>query len=78
MGQQGRLARSLDWKVTQCLVRYKKEGHKDWSLPTLYEYVQRIDYSLRRIKKRQLEVTIEKGKHWVLLSAIPYHTIPCR
>lgn len=57
----GRLSRSLEFKVSQCLEDYRNEGQTDWSVATLYEYCQKTDASLRRIKKRQLEGIIEKG-----------------
>lgn len=60
-GYSGRLSRSLEYKVSQCLEDYKNEGQTDWSVATLYEYCQKSDSSLRRIKKRQLEGIIEKG-----------------
>ncbi|KAL1926328.1 hypothetical protein VTP01DRAFT_5849 [Rhizomucor pusillus] len=59
-GYSGRLSRSLEYKVSQCLEDYKNEGQTDWSVATLYEYCQKSDSSLRRIKKRQLEGIIEK------------------
>ncbi|KAI9246703.1 P-loop containing nucleoside triphosphate hydrolase protein [Phascolomyces articulosus] len=59
-GNAGRLSRSLEHRVTDCLTTYKEQGHTDWSTSTLYEYLQKTDVSLRRQKKKQLENIIEK------------------
>ncbi|KAL0075396.1 P-loop containing nucleoside triphosphate hydrolase protein [Phycomyces blakesleeanus] len=60
-GQSGRLARSLEAKIIRHLGQYKATGNPDWGLPTLLEYITRVDYSLRRLKRRQLEMTLEKA-----------------
>ncbi|KAI9008439.1 P-loop containing nucleoside triphosphate hydrolase protein [Phycomyces nitens] len=60
-GQSGRLARSLEAKIIRHLAQYKATGNPDWALPTLLEYITRVDYSLRRLKRRQLEMTLEKA-----------------
>lgn len=54
---QGRLTDN----VARCLSFYKAEGQTDWSIPTLYEYVQQSDKTMKRVKKKQLEAAIEKG-----------------
>ncbi|KAF7730849.1 hypothetical protein EC973_001367 [Apophysomyces ossiformis] len=59
-GYHGRLGRSLEHRVSNHLSQYKAEGNADWSTLALYEYLQKIDVSMRRIKKRQLETVIEK------------------
>ncbi|KAI9302445.1 P-loop containing nucleoside triphosphate hydrolase protein [Cunninghamella echinulata] len=56
----GRLSRGLEFKITKLFGEYKENGNADWSLATLYEYVQDVDSSLRRMKKRQLEQVIER------------------
>ncbi|ORZ09612.1 P-loop containing nucleoside triphosphate hydrolase protein [Absidia repens] len=59
-GSQGRLSRSLEFKVSKYFTQYKAQGNTDWSLVTLVDYVQKVDSSFRRLKKRQIEQTIEK------------------
>ncbi|KAI8379662.1 P-loop containing nucleoside triphosphate hydrolase protein [Radiomyces spectabilis] len=59
-GQYSRLSRSLEFKISRHLTDYKNAGNTDWSLFALYDYVQRVDVSLRRVKKRQIEMVIEK------------------
>ncbi|KAI7850320.1 P-loop containing nucleoside triphosphate hydrolase protein [Circinella umbellata] len=59
-GNAGRLSRSLEHRVSDCLTSYKEEGHTDWNMSTLYDYLQKKDVSLRRQKKKQLENIIEK------------------
>lgn len=54
---QGRLTDN----VARCLSYYKAEGQTDWSISTLYEYVQQSDKTMKRVKKKQLEAAIEKG-----------------
>ncbi|KAJ8658799.1 hypothetical protein O0I10_005525 [Lichtheimia ornata] len=53
---QGRLTDN----VARCLSYYKAEGQTDWSISTLYEYVQQSDKTMKRVKKKQLEAAIEK------------------
>ncbi|CAO3595416.1 unnamed protein product [Absidia cylindrospora] len=59
-GYQGRLSKSLEFKVSKYFTQYKAQGNTDWSLVTLVDYVQKVDSSFRRLKKRQIEQTIEK------------------
>jgi ribosome biogenesis ATPase len=59
-GNHNRLSRSLEHKVNNVIDLYKGEGHTDFGVFAIYEYAQKVDASLRRIKKRQLEVVIEK------------------
>ncbi|CAO3621780.1 unnamed protein product [Cunninghamella blakesleeana] len=59
-GSQGRLSRGLEFKITKYFAQYRAAGNNDWTVASLYDYVQNVDSSLRRMKKRQLEQTIEK------------------
>jgi ribosome biogenesis ATPase len=59
-GPYNRLSRSIENKILNCLDLYKSEGLKDMSLVAVQEYSLKVDSSLRRIKKRQLEMVIEK------------------
>ena len=61
-GNAGRLSRSLEHRVFDCLTSYKAQGLTDWNISTLYDYLQKSDVSLRRQKKKQLENIIEKRK----------------
>jgi response regulator of citrate/malate metabolism len=56
----GRLTKSLDHKVARLIEQYQQEGNQNISTSNLYEYIQVSDVSLRRMKKLQLEKTIEK------------------
>lgn len=56
----GRLTKSLDHKVSRLIEQYQQEGNQNVSTSNLYEYIQVSDVSLRRMKKLQLEKTIEK------------------
>jgi ribosome biogenesis ATPase len=60
-GSQGRLSRSLEFKIAKYFTQYKEQGNSDWTLASLLEYVQNVDSSLRRMKKRQIEQAIERG-----------------
>ncbi|KAM3586295.1 Ribosome biogenesis ATPase rix7 [Umbelopsis sp. WA50703] len=55
----GRLTKSLDHKVARLIEQYQQEGNQNISTSNLYEYIQVSDVSLRRMKKLQLEKTIE-------------------
>lgn len=59
-GPYNRLSRSIENKILNCLDLYKSDGHKDMTLTAVQEYSLKVDSSLRRIKKRQLEMVIEK------------------
>ncbi|KAI8092885.1 P-loop containing nucleoside triphosphate hydrolase protein [Halteromyces radiatus] len=59
-GSQGRLSRSLEFKIAKYFTQYKEQGKNDWTLVTLVDHVQTVDSSLRRMKKRQLEQAIER------------------
>jgi hypothetical protein len=56
----GRLSKSLDHKVSRLIDQYQQEGNENLSTSSLYEYIQVSDISMRRMKKLQLEKTIEK------------------
>lgn len=59
-GPYMRLSRSIENKILNCLDLYKAEGHKDMSVSGIQEYSLKVDSSLRRMKRRQLEMVIEK------------------
>ncbi|CEG71680.1 Putative Ribosome biogenesis ATPase RIX7 [Rhizopus microsporus] len=59
-GSYNKLTRSIENKVLNCLDLYKAEGHKEFAAYAIYDYCLKVDSSLRRIKKRQLEMVIEK------------------
>lgn len=59
-GPYNRLSRSIENKVLNCLDLYKAEGKKDMTPFTIQEYCLKVDSSLRRIKRRQLEQVIDK------------------
>ncbi|CEG80560.1 Putative Ribosome biogenesis ATPase RIX7 [Rhizopus microsporus] len=59
-GFYNKLTRSIENKVLNCLDLYKAEGHKEFAAYAIYDYCLKVDSSLRRIKKRQLEMVIEK------------------
>lgn len=59
-GSYNKLTRSIENKVLNCLDLYKAEGHKEFATYAIYDYCLKVDSSLRRIKKRQLEMVIEK------------------
>ena len=59
-GPYNRMSRSIENKILNCLDLYKSEGLKDMSLFAIQEYALKVDSSLRRMKKRQLEQVIEK------------------
>ncbi|KAI7889763.1 P-loop containing nucleoside triphosphate hydrolase protein [Mucor mucedo] len=59
-GPYMRLSRSIENKILNCLDLYKSEGHKDMSVYAIQEYSLKVDSSLRRMKRRQLEMVIEK------------------
>lgn len=42
--------------------QYQQEGKQSMTTSNLYEYIQVSDVSMRRMKKLQLEKTIEKCK----------------
>lgn len=58
----GRLTKSIDQKVARLMDQYQQEGKKSMTTSNLYEYIQVSDVSMRRMKKLQLEKTIEKCK----------------
>lgn len=55
-----RLSRSIENKILNCLDLYKSEGQKDISVAAIQEYALKVDSSLRRMKRRQLEMVVEK------------------
>jgi hypothetical protein len=66
----GRLSKSLDHKVARLIDQYQQEGHQNMSTSNLYEYIQISDISMRRMKKLQLEKTIEKCMDHKLIQII--------
>ncbi|KAI8976013.1 P-loop containing nucleoside triphosphate hydrolase protein [Pilobolus umbonatus] len=58
-GNYNKLSKVVENKVLNCLDLYKAEGCTDYSHSTVQEYALRVDSSLRRVKKRQLESAIE-------------------
>ncbi|GAA5796921.1 hypothetical protein HPULCUR_002299 [Helicostylum pulchrum] len=59
-GPYNRLSRSIENKILNCLDLYKAEGLKDMTPYTIQEYSLKVDSSLRRIKRRQLEQVVDK------------------
>lgn len=59
-GPYNRLSRSIENKILNCLDLYKSEDLKDMSPLAIQEYSLKVDSSLRRLKRRQLEQVIEK------------------
>lgn len=59
-GPYNRLSRAIENKILNALDLYKSEGHTDMSPITVYDYCLKVDSSLRRMKKRQIEQVLEK------------------
>ncbi|ORX59716.1 AAA-domain-containing protein [Hesseltinella vesiculosa] len=58
-GSQGRLGRSLETKVLKHVTEYKERGNTEWTPSAIYDYIQQVDPSMRRMKKKQLDQAIE-------------------
>lgn len=59
-GPYNRMSRAIENKLLNCIDLYRSEGLKDMSPLALIDYCLKVDSSLRRMKRRQVELALEK------------------
>jgi ribosome biogenesis ATPase len=59
-GTYNRMSRAIENKLLNCIDLYRSEGLKDMSPLVLIDYCLKVDSSLRRMKRRQVELALEK------------------
>jgi ribosome biogenesis ATPase len=59
-GPYNRMSRVIENKLLNCIDLYRSDGLKDMSPMVLIDYCLKVDSSLRRMKRRQIELSLEK------------------